>query len=314
MNATAFDWADLELFLAVARTGSLAGAGAALRVDSSTVHRRIAKLEGSLRTRLFSRSPRGYALTNAGQELLPYATSIDEQATAARRRLSARDESLTGMVRVSAADYLAGNLLSPIVASFRAKQPGVEIAVDVRGGFADLARQQADVAIRISMRKLEGDLVARHVAKVAGAFYGSRAYFAKHGRPERLEDLRDHALVRADVNMASAPGERTLDTYGSPERTAFRSESFLARTAAIRDGVGIGMLACFTGDRESELVRLPFEVSAPEANLWLVVHVDLRQNARVRAFSEHAYAALAAQRRLFEGLVPQPRPGQARRR
>jgi DNA-binding transcriptional LysR family regulator len=314
MNARPLDWADLELFLAVARAGSLAAAGAALRVDASTVHRRIAKLEESLRTRLFSRSPRGYALTNAGEELLPYATSIDEQATAARRKLSARDEALTGLVRVSAADFLAANLLSPIVASFRARQPGVTVAVDVRSSYADLARQQADVAIRIAMRKLEGDLVARHVAKVAGAFYGSRAYFAKHGRPERLEDLRDHAIVRADVHMPGAPGERTLDSYANPERIALRSESFLARFAAIRDGVGIGMLGCFTGDGERDLVRLPFPVSGAEANLWLVVHVDLRQNARVRAFSEHAYAALAAQRRLFEGLLPQPNAGRGRRR
>ena len=74
------------------------------------------------------------------------------------------------------------------------------------------------------------------------------------------------------------------------------------------------MLGCFTGDREKDLVRLPFEVSGGEANLWLVVHVDLRQNARVRAFSEHAHAALVAQRRLFEGLAPQPPARRARRR
>ena len=65
------DWADLELFLAVARGGSLAAAAATLRVDSSTVHRRITSLEGALGTRLFARSPRGYALTNAGHDLLP---------------------------------------------------------------------------------------------------------------------------------------------------------------------------------------------------------------------------------------------------
>src|SRR3954471_22629732 len=191
------DWANLELFLAVARGGSLASAASTLRVDASTVHRRIASLEEALRTRLFARSPRGYALTNAGHELLPYATAMDEQATAARRKLAGRDEALTGTVRVSAVHDGAG-ILSPILASFRAKHPGVTVAVDMRSAFADLARQQADVALRVSTRAPEGDLVAKHVAKLAVAFYASRAYLTRQGRPERVEDLRDHAIVRGD--------------------------------------------------------------------------------------------------------------------
>ena len=299
------DWADFELFLAVARGGSLAAAAAALRVDASTVHRRIASLEEALRSRLFARSPRGYALTNAGQELLPYATAMDEQAAAARRKLAARDEALTGTVRLSAIDDLA-SILSPIVASFRAKHPGVSVAVDMRHAFADLARQQADVAVRVSTRAPQGDLVAKHVAKLAHAFYASRAYLARHGRPERIENLRDHAIVRGDAGPPSMPGEQTLDGHSSADRVAFRSQSFIARLAAVRDGMGIGVLGCFMGDREHSLVRLPFAVSDPNLNVSLLVHVDLRQNARVRAFSEHIYAALVAHRPLFEGDTPQP--------
>jgi DNA-binding transcriptional LysR family regulator len=312
------DWADLELFLAVARGGSLAAAASTLRVDASTVHRRIARLEEALRSRLFARSPRGYALTNAGHELLPYATAMDEQAAAARRKLAARDEALTGTVRVSAIDDFAA-ILSPIIASFRAKHPGVTVVADMRSAFADLARQQADVAVRASMRAPEGDLVAKHVAKLTVAFYASRAYLARHGRPERVEDLRDHAIVRGEAGAPVMPGERTLDGHSSAERVAFRSQSIIARLAAIRDGVGIGMVGCFMGDREPSLVRLPFAVSDPNVNVWLLIHVDLRQNARVRAFSEHAYAALVVQRPLFEGQARElaerrasPRPGRTK--
>jgi DNA-binding transcriptional LysR family regulator len=300
------DWADFELFLAVARGGTLAAAAAALRVDASTVHRRMASLEAALRSRLFARSPRGYALTNAGQELLPYATAMDEQAAEARRKLAARDEGLTGTVRLSAIDDLAA-ILSPIVGSFRRKHPGVSVAVDMRHAFADLARQQADVAVRVSARATQGDVLAKHVARLAHAFYASRAYLARHGRPARVEDLRDHAIVRADADPRPMPGEQTLDGYCSAERVAFRSDSFIARLAAVRDGLGIGVLGCFMGDREPSLVRLPFAVSDPTLNVWLLIHVDLRQNARVRAFSEHTHAALVAQRPLFEGDAPQAR-------
>lgn len=310
---TALDWADLALFLAVARGGSLAAAAVALRVDASTVHRRITGLEGALGARLFSRSPRGYALTNAGTELLPYATAMDEQATAAQRRLAARDDALVGTVRVSAIDDIAG-FLSPIVASFRRKHPGVSVAVDMRSAFADLARQQADVAIRISTRPPEGDLLAKHVAKLGLAFYGSRDYLARHGRPARIDELRDHSIVRGDAAQSTMPGERTLDSYASAERVAFRSQSMIARLAAVRDGVGIGVLGRFMGDQERTLERLALPVSDPNVNVWLLIHVDLRQNARVRAFTEHTYAALVAQRALFEGHAPANRHQRAARR
>ena len=146
MGARLMSWGDLELFLSIARGGTLAAAASTLGVDASTVHRRVSSLEEVVRTRLFSRSSRGYALTNAGQELLPYATAMEAQVAEARRRLAARDEALVGVVRVAAIDDIAG-ILSPIVASFRVKHPGVTVAVEMRSGFADLARQQADVAI-----------------------------------------------------------------------------------------------------------------------------------------------------------------------
>jgi len=309
-------WADLELFLSIARGGSLAAAASILGVDASTVHRRVTSLEEAVRTRLFSRSPRGYALTNAGQELLPYATAVDGQVAEARRKLAARDAALVGVVRVAAIDDLAG-ILSPIVASFRRQHPGVTVAVEMRSGFADLARQQADVAIRISTRPPGGDLIAKHIAKLGVAFYGSRAYFAEHGRPARVEQLREHAIVRGDANGPVMPGERTLDSHSSRDRMAFRSESMIARLAAVRDGVGVGVLPCLMADPERTLVRLPFAVSDPDVNVWLLIHVDLRQNARVRTFTEHAHSALLAQRHLFEGAgatAPKAPPGRGRHR
>ena len=121
---------------------------------------------------------------------------MEAQVAEARRRLAARDEALVGVVRVAAIDDIGG-ILSPIVASFRVNHPGVTVAVEMRSGFADLARQQADVAIRISTRPPGGDPIAKHIA-TGGRFYGSRAYFTEHGRPARVEALRDHAIVRGD--------------------------------------------------------------------------------------------------------------------
>jgi DNA-binding transcriptional LysR family regulator len=172
--------------------------------------------------------------------------------------------------------------------------------MDVRTGFADLARRQADVAIRFGGRLPEADLIAKQVARVDVALYASRAYLKEHGRPTRLEELNRHAIVRGNEQVSGLPHEKLMDRYGDPANFAFSSNSFLARLAAIREGMGIGFLGCFMGEREKTLERLPFRFPEASGYLWLVLHVDLKRNARVRAFVEHTYAAMVALRSSFE--------------
>lgn len=306
MSARPFDWNDLEIFLATARGGTLAAAAHTLRLDASTVQRRITKLEAALRTRLFERSQRGYSLTSAGAELLAHTDAMDEHVTAARRKVEARDTSLSGLVRVATADDFAVTVLAPIVRSFRDAHPSVTVAVDLSTGHANLARQEADVAIRFGIKPPEGDVIVKHVAKAGLKLYASRAYLKKHALPRRLEDLREHPVVRGDVTMAAMPIEQLMDRYADPAKVAFRSESFFARFAAIRDGVGVGFLGCFMGDRERSLRRLPVALPELPATLTMLVHVDLKRNARVRAFVKHVYDALVAQRETFEGRAEAP--------
>ncbi len=301
MAARSFEWSDLEIFLATARGGTLAAGAGALGLDASTVQRRIGKLEAALRTRLFERSQRGYALTAAGEELYQHALGMEEHLVTARRRVVGRDATLEGSVRVATVDDLAVVVLSPIVRTFRDAHPNVTVCVDVRESFADLAKQQADVAIRFGAKPPDGDVVAKLVARVGVGLYASRAYLSEHGRPKRLEDLREHVIVRGEEGAGGMPMEREMSRWADPAKTAFRSRSLFARLGAIRAGVGIGFLGCFMGEREKDLVRLPFAFPDAASNLWLLVHVDLRRNARVRAFVEHTYAALVAERSTFEG-------------
>lgn len=301
MSARPFDWSDLEVFLATARGGSLAAAATALGLDSSTVHRRIAKLEAALRTRLFDRSQRGYSLTGAGEDLLAHAHAMDEHVVAAERQVIARDDALAGTVRVATVDDFAITVLSPIIRSFRDAHPNVMVALDISNTFTDLSRHQADVAIRFGIKPPEGDVVAKNVLKAYVALYGSRAYLAKHPRVRRLEDLREHFVVRADEAMSGMPDEQLMNRYCDPSKIAFRSNSFFARLAAIRDGVGLGFLGCYMGDRHKALRRIAIPFPEIAASVSILVHVDIHRNARVRAFVKHVQEELIIQRKLFEG-------------
>jgi DNA-binding transcriptional LysR family regulator len=298
-----YEWSDLEIFLATARQGTLASAAKVLRVDSSTVHRRIGKLEAAMRAGLFVRSPRGYALTEAGQDLYAHALAMEENATAAFRKVVARDEEPIGTVRVATVDDMAVNIVPPIVATFREKHPNVTVLVDVRQSFVDLAKHEADVALRFGVKPSDGDVVVRRVVFADIGLFASRSYLKKHGKPKTPEDLYDHALVRAAEEHLRLPMERILDRFGNPANVAFRASSFYVRVGAIRAGVGIGFVPLFHAARDPSLIRLdlPFPETPRGADLLLIVHVDMRKNARVRAFVDHTFKALVAQRSLFEG-------------
>lgn len=302
MSARPFEWSDLEMFLAAARRGTLASAAEALRVDASTVHRRMARLEAAVRASLFVRSPRGYALTEAGQDLYAHALAMEEQATSALRKVTARDEQPVGSVRLATVEDLAIEVLPPIVASFREKHPRVTVVVDVGQNFVDLGRREADVALRFGPKPTDGEVVARRVAFTEIGLFASRAYLKQHGRPKAPGDLYAHALVRAGEELARHSMEQCLERYGNPSRVALRSASFYVRTAAIRAGVGVGFVPLFMAARDRSLVRLHLAFPEPPrgTDLHLIVHADTRKNARVRAFVEHVYAALVAQRAMFE--------------
>lgn len=302
MGARPYDWSDLEIFLATARGGTLTAAAEALRVDVSTVQRRVGKLEAAMRSKLFVRSPRGYALTEAGQDLYTHALAMDEEAASAWRKVVARDEQPVGTVRVATVDDFAVHILPPIVASFREKHPNVTVFVDVRSSFVDLGRHEADVAIRFGLAPPEGDVVVRRVLTANVGLFASRAYLKKHGRPKTPEDLKDHALVRAEEGLSRMSMERILERFGDRSRIALRAGSFYARVGAIRAGVGIGFAPLFLAARDKGLERLRIDFPEPPvgADLLLLIHADMRRNARVRAFVEHAFAALVAERSLFE--------------
>ena len=122
------DWDDLRIFLAVARTESLSAAGKRLKVDPATVGRRIARLEDSVQARLFTKSPQGYALTEAGARLIPHAETAERATLAAGESLTGPG-GLTGLIRLGAPDGCANYLLPQVLARICDANPGLEVQI-----------------------------------------------------------------------------------------------------------------------------------------------------------------------------------------
>lgn len=295
-------WSDLQSFLAIARSGSLAGAARMLAVNHSTVFRRLNALEEQLGVRLFERHATGYAPTAAGEEMVAVAERVEDEVLELERRLLGRDIELRGTLRVTTTDTLAQSLLARHLRTFHDAYREIALELLTSNAFFSLSRREADVALRPS-RQPDETMVGRRLAEIAVALYASRDYVARHGRPDRSDALAGHALVTGDSSLAHLPATRWLTSRASSQAVtlALRCNSWMSQLAAARAGLGLVALPCFLADPEPELVRVLPPEPALASELWLLTHADLRRTARVRAFMDHMAAGIRQDRGLLEG-------------
>jgi DNA-binding transcriptional LysR family regulator len=285
------DWNDLRLVLSVARAGSLKDAAKALRLDHSTVYRRLLALEAALGQRLFERQAGTYRPTDTGARLAVAAERIEAETLALERALTGNDQRLSGRLVVTASETLAYRVLPDLLARFRERHPGIRLDLVIENRRLDLARREADVALRAT-RPQEPTLFGRKVADMLWSVYGSEAYLARHQMPVMLADLAKHDFIGwdegADVNAAA-----WLAAAIPENAVVYRSSSLVNQLGAARVGIGLAALPCYLADAEPGLRRLLPPIPALTRELWLITHEDLRHTARVRAFFEHIGEALA---------------------
>ena len=167
-NLTMFDWSDLRYFLAVAREGSSLAAARALRVNQSTVHRRLVELEKRLGCPLVERRPNGYRLTDYGKELQPYAERVEQAASALGRHAATFDKGMRGTVRLTCSTAIAYRLTrSELLDKFHKRYPGIKVELLMTERVLDLSNSEADVAIRGGEAREEA-LIGKKVADVIG--------------------------------------------------------------------------------------------------------------------------------------------------
>jgi DNA-binding transcriptional LysR family regulator len=280
---TSASWDDYRFFLALCRKGSAARAARDLRVDPTTVRRRLAAMEAAHGARLVHRGGDKLSLTEAGERLLSRARALEDTIAAIEREVGAADDKLAGLVRFTAGDAFVSLLIAPALAAFRARYPDIHVQLVASNQRLDLTRREADLALRL-VRPADDSLVARKVATLEFGLYGATAYLDRAGRPRSENDLARHAWVGFDASL-----ERTPETRWLIERDvtfAIRANSPVAVYAATAAGNGLAAIASFLAARYPELERVLPEATLPARDAWLVTHRDLARSAKVRALSE----------------------------
>jgi DNA-binding transcriptional LysR family regulator len=291
-------WDDLLYVLSVGRAGSLSGAARALRVNHSTVFRRIGAIEEQMGVRLFDRRRDGYVPTAAGEAVVALAEEMDQQVVALERKLSGEDLRPSGTVRVTTTDTLISTV-TPLCGKFRRAYPEICIELATGNEFLNLSRRDADVALRPSKHPPE-NLHGRRIASIAFAVYGSRRYLAAAGGTDLS---RAHEWIALDDTLSHLAVHAWIRQNVPPEWISFRASSFIAVLEAARAGMGLGILPCYLADPVAELQRASAPMPELATDFWLLVHEDLRRTARVRAFTDFVYAEFARLRPRLEGTA-----------
>ncbi len=299
------DWNDVRYFLALARLGSVRSAGASLCVSHSTVARRVEALEKRLAARLFDRSRDGYTLTEAGRQMLPGAERVEREMSALERGLIGQDERLAGSVVITCSDSFMSSILIGELTAFCDEFPEIELCFNVDARPFDLSKREADIAIRALAKDAlpPEHLIGKKVAPIFIANYVATAHAGRldpdvEGTDPRWVAFDDRRLHDAIIAGSSYP---ELPTWG-----AFSSLELMVQAG--REGLGIIMLPTYVGDRERALRRLARPDLRHMGDLWLLSHVDLRDNARYRATRSRVAEAMKKYHPLFCGDWPMPAP------
>jgi len=285
------NWDDLRVFLAVARSGSISGGAKQLKLQHSTVSRRMRKLEQELGVRLFDKVPSGYELTLAGEKLVQAADHMEREVLTVDGTLSGADLRPSGPLRVTAIDNMATTILMPMFAGFSREYPDVTLRLMVSNVYASLAQREADVAIRLTNTPPE-TLIGKRVGTVSSAIYGSSDY---------LEKLHAEGAEPRWLGVDCCDFHRTWTKQICGERERrFVVDDTLLTQAALREGMGISILPCFMGDLDPRLARYS-DPPKWDLNLWILLHPDLKRTARVLAFRDYMTRAIQAQQAVFAG-------------
>ena len=281
-----FDWNDLRHFLAVARCGSMGAAARSIGVDQSTVQRRVAALEKSIARPLVERRPGGYGLTAQGELLLADAERVEAAVNAMQRRITALDGSGQGYVRVASLVTVGQRIISSgFIQRFHDVHPGITVEMLMGQRVVDLAKGEADVAIRGGGAESDA-LVGMKIVDLPWGIYASREFVARHGKPCSAGDLGRFDVIELTDELERVPAARWMQLHAGGAPVAARCGNVPSAVLAVKAGAGIAALPSVHADRDDELVCVLGPLPELAYPMYLFVHKDLRRAPRISAFFE----------------------------
>ncbi|MES0825406.1 LysR family transcriptional regulator [Ruegeria sp. SCP11] len=288
------NWDDLKFFLAVSRSGTIRGGADSIQVNHTTLARRLSVMEERIGSRLFDRSKQGLVLTQLGEDLLPYAERVEEEMATASRIIVGRDAEPSGTVFVTLPHGLAMTSVMDDLSAFAARYPDISLNLTFTNDVADLTRREADVSLRVA-HEVTDDVVGRKLVQMSQAAYCTRSY------ADGISDNGGEGLhfIGWHEPEGATTAKWIRDSCYPKAQLKHRVSELVPMITLAAAGLGMAYLACNIGDRHPDLIRAPFQKPLPYRSLWLLLHRDLRNTARVRLFVDFLAERITSRKNEF---------------
>ena len=264
----AMNWNDLQYVLAVSRAGTLAAAARRLRVDETTVARRILGAERALGSRLFDRVDGTLHPTEAGEAAVVQAAQVEQGMHALAFGLAGKDAEIAGTVRLTAVPVLINRLVVPAVGELQKRHPRLQLDLLAEPRNASLTRREADIALRLARPDTGRGTLAKRIGRLDYAVYGVGS--------------RQQPWITYDEALSHLPHARWLEAASCSEpRSPILVNDTETMLQAIRARLGKSLLPCFVGESERGLRRLSGADPVVSREVWLLSHRELRHHARM---------------------------------
>lgn len=285
MTLNVAKWDDLKVFLEVARQGSVHAAARRLKLDHSTVCRRIGRLESLLAVKLLDRSRKGIAVRHEAQGLLKHIEQMDRHAGSLEDAIARGSTDASQVVRIATMEGIASGYLARCLPALAQFGQSIKIELVSISQTVDLSRKEADIFISFFNPHARG-LRSSLFGKFSLFLYCSKEYLRRHGVPKNREDLDRHVFVGYIDDLLAINAVRWLDEVVTAPTISFHSNSVIAQCNAAVSGLGIALLPTFVAAGVAGLQHiLPDEISVYR-EVWVSVRTEQSHLSRIKSVTQ----------------------------
>src|SRR5580698_6192001 len=272
-------WDDLKAFLACTKYKSFRNAAEVLGLTSTTLMRRIDRLEERIGCKLFLRDQSGLTLSEEGAAMIADVTGMERHAFKVFRRASQSSDDPAGTVRVAVTEGPGNFWILPRLIDFQKTYR--KITVDLRCAMeqADVSRLEADISIQLE-RPTNPDLIVAKLGRLHIYTFASVEYRDAYGLPTSLADLANHRIVKQHgVQLDETGYARVLGLESLEGIVGISTNSSVAVLYAVERGAGIGFLPTSAIALGAPLVPIDLSINY-HMDLWLTYHREFRNSDR----------------------------------
>ena len=276
------NWDDLKFFLTLSRSSKLLVASKKLKVEPTTIARRIKKLEKNLNLQLFHKSLKGYSLTEKGIELVKFSESIENQIFGINESIVKKNSLISGKVRVTVGEGLGIEIISKNIQKFYQKYPEIEIELLADTKSRSISNKETDILISLSRPK-SGRLICSKLCNYFVSLYGSKEFIKKHKILD-IQDLNNKPFISYVDEFIEFPELDYLKEVCRNPNIVFSSNSLRSQLIAVENGLGLGLLHTFIASKSKNLKIVLKNLIRIKREYWIVVHENNFQLERIKVF------------------------------